>query len=644
MTFHRSGAFRSNLNQSQTPKQGRATASRALAVFRPYVPQLGVILVAITVTSILGLINPLLLKAIIDVAIGQKDWTLLNVFVGLMIVVPIVTGLIGVGQTYVSNVVGQRVMRDLRLTLYQKLQNMPLQFFTATRTGEIQSRLSNDIGGIQAVVTNTAGSIVSNITTVVSTLIAMLIIDPGLTLLSVGLAPVFVFITHNVGKRRRELTAERQRSLADMSAMVEETLSVSGVLLTKTFGRQEDEVGRFGRENHRLLGLQIRIQMMGRWFNMAMGTIFSVTPALVYWVAGNDIINGTGNITIGDIVAFTTLQSRIFFPIGSLLNMHIEIQSALALFERIFEYLDLRQEIVDRPGARELDPRAAAGHVRFDEVSFSYPETPPAPTHDNGDAVSMPERAATDDRPGNAGANGRSPFRLERLSFDARPGQLIALVGPSGAGKTTTSYLIPRLYDVDEGRVLIDGHDVRDMTLRSLGELVGFVSQEPYLFHTSVRANLLYAKPDAGDEELIAAAKAAAIHDRVMELPNGYDTTVGERGFQLSGGEKQRLALARVILKDPRVLILDEATSSLDSRSEKLIQDALETVMRGRTTIAIAHRLSTILAADQILVFDRGRVVERGSHGELLQRGGLYATLYEQQFRGAKATEPLGRT
>ena len=294
MTFHRSGAFRSNLNQSQTPKQGRATASRSLAVFRPYVPQLGVILVAITVTSILGLINPLLLKAIIDVAIGQKDWTLLNVFVGLMIVVPIVTGLIGVGQTYVSNVVGQRVMRDLRLTLYQKLQNMPLQFFTATRTGEIQSRLSNDIGGIQAVVTNTAGSIVSNITTVVSTLIAMLIIDPGLTLLSVGLAPVFVFITHNVGKRRRELTAERQRSLADMSAMVEETLSVSGVLLTKTFGRQEDEVDRFGRENHRLLGLQIRIQMMGRWFNMAMGTIFSVTPALVYWVAGNDIINGAG--------------------------------------------------------------------------------------------------------------------------------------------------------------------------------------------------------------------------------------------------------------------------------------------------------------------------------------------------------------
>jgi ATP-binding cassette subfamily B protein len=449
------------------------------------------------------------------------------------------------------------------------------------------------------------------VTIALSTIVGMLILDWRLTLLSLGLLPLFLFLTYRVGNLRRELSKNTQMSLADLSAMVEETLSVSGVLLTKTFGRQRRQIDRFGAENERLVSLQIRQQMLGRWFFSFISTFFSITPALVYLLYGY-LTFGSGHHlssqqlaeVIGTLVAFTTLQSRLYFPIGQLLNVQVELQGALALFDRIFEYLDMPFEIEDKPGALALDPATVRGEVTFDDVTFRYSADLERPT-------------------------------LDGVSYAVRPGQLAALVGPSGAGKTTITYLLPRLYDVQSGGVTIDGHDVRDVTLESLGEMIGVVTQETYLFHASIRENLLYARPDATQDELEAAARAAAIHDRILELPQGYDTMVGERGYKLSGGEKQRIAIARVILKDPRILILDEATSALDTHSERLIQAALEGLMRNRTTIAIAHRLSTILAADVILVVAEGRIVERGTHAELLARGGLYAQLYNEQFSAA---------
>jgi ATP-binding cassette subfamily B protein len=429
-----------------------------------------------------------------------------------------------------------------------------------------------------------------------------------------------------------------QASLADMSAITEETVSVSGMLLTKTFGQQEQVVGRFREANSRLAKLQIQQSMVGRWFFMIVGTVFSITPAFVYWLAGWLAINGDPTApTIGDIVAFTTLQSRLFFPLGQLLNVQVEVQGALALFDRIFEYLDLPTEIADAPDAVALEPHSVKGRIRFRHVSFRYRSAAPKPeTTDSPEASDSPE--AADDQPTPPAE--RIPFGLEDIDFEAEPGQLVALVGPSGSGKTTTTYLLPRLYDADEGAVEIDGIDVRKLRLADLGQVIGFVSQETFLFHASVRENLRYARPDATDEELDAAARMAAIHDRVKDLPQGYDTIVGERGYKLSGGEKQRVALARVLLKDPRILVLDEATSALDTVSERLIQTAIERAMAGRTTIAIAHRLSTILRADLILVFDRGRVIERGRHDDLLAQGGLYARLYREQFLSATGAEP----
>jgi len=588
------------------------TLRRVAVFFKPYRKQIAAAFAAILVIAGLGLINPYLLKLLIDDAIPNGDLRLLNIFVGLMIVVPIVSGLIGVGQSYLNNLVGQRVMRDLRNALYGHLQHMPLRFFTATRTGEIQSRLSNDVGGVQQVVTNTASGIVSNIATAVSTIILMAFIDLRLTILSLAIAPVFLLITRRVGAIRREVSKLTQQSMANLTATTQETLSVSGVLLTKTFGRQSEAVNRFSKENESLASLEIRQQMIGRWFFMIISVFFSITPALVYWVAGRAIAGGDTNLTIGSIVAFTTLQSRLFMPLGQLLNVHVDVQGALALFDRIFEYLDLDHEIKDRPGAIGLAPVQVRGEVIYDRVSFRY-DTPPEELPDGA----VPTRLALDD-----------------VNISIKPGELVALVGPSGAGKTTLTYLLPRLYDVSGGAIRIDGHDVRDVKLESLGEIIGFVTQETYLFHSSIRDNLSYGKPDATDAELEAAASAAAIHDRIMELPEGYDTVVGERGYKLSGGEKQRLALARVILKDPSILILDEATSALDTHSERLIQASLEPLMRGRTTIAIAHRLSTILAADQILVIDGGKVVESGTHDDLIRVDGLYASLYREQFAG----------
>src|SRR6266540_3931659 len=668
MSFRRGGAFAGRFPGGADappipPERRGRTIRRIAAFFRPYLGAVAIVLGAILLTSLLGLINPILLKLLIDDVIVGHDYGRLNLYVGLMILIPIVSGLIGVGQSYLNNVIGQRVMQDLRLALYGHLQRMPLRWFTVTRTGEIQSRLANDVGGVQAVVTDTASSVTSNMAVAISTIAAMFILDWRLTVLSLGLLPFFMYLTYRVGKVRREVRSETQKSLADLSAATEETLSVSGVLLTKTFGQQAAATERFRGLNARLAGLQIRQAMVGRWFFMIIGTIFSIMPAFVYWLAGTLAANGDPSApTAGAIVAFTTLQSRLFFPLGQLLNVQVEIQGSLALFDRIFEYLEMDPEIVDAPDAIALDPAAVRGHVRLRGVSFRYPteavpsaialETMAGSPGDNGDdgnradtpVLPVPgEPVPADDLAGEDGSS--MPIRLvpafglEAIDFEVAPGQLVALVGPSGSGKTTTTYLIPRLYDVDAGAVEIDGTDVRRVTLASLGAVIGFVTQETYLFHSSIRDNLRYARPDATDDELEAATRAAAIHERIAELPEGYDTIVGERGYKLSGGEKQRIAIARVLLKDPRILILDEATSALDTVSERLIQAAFERVMAGRTTIAIAHRLSTILRADQILVYDRGRIVERGSHAELLAAGGLYARLYHEQFEASRTAD-----
>jgi ATP-binding cassette subfamily B protein len=614
----------------------RETVRRVVRTFRPYRRKVAWVALAIVITSGLGVANPLLIKRIFDKTLfgnpaGDCDGFpcprlgLLYFYVGMMIVIPVVTSIIGIGQTYLANLVGLRVMQDVRNNLYEHLQAMPLRFFTTTRTGEIQSRLANDVGGVQSVVTDTASNVLANVVVIISTLVAMLILSVPLTILSLFLMPFFLWLTVKVGKARRALSTTTQETLADLTAVTEETLSVSGILLSKSFGRQRYEIGRFRGENERLTGLQIRQTMIGRSFFAVVGTFFSITPALVYLVAGWQLSRNPGSIGAGTIVAFTTLQSRLFFPIGSMLQVSTEVQSSLALFDRIFEYLDMPHEIKDAPDAVTLRPQDVGGAVQLANVRFRYedpdPETPVSPEVGDG-----PQRRE---------------WTLDGVDIDIRPGQLAALVGPSGAGKTTITYLVPRLYDVQEGSVMIDGIDVRGIALESIGNTVGVVTQETYLFHTTIRRNLLYGRPDARQEELEAAARAANIHDRIAELPEGYDTIVGERGYKLSGGEKQRIAIARVILKDPRILILDEATSSLDTTSERLVQAALEPLMKGRTTIAIAHRLSTILSADVIFVVDRGRIVERGTHDELLAAGGVYARVYEQQFHGGSVEAEL---
>ena len=636
-----------DLNTSRARKSGSTlqTVRRIAASFSPYKLRILAVLFAILLIAILGLVTPLLIQRIFDDAIGKGNVRLLVIYVVIMLLTPIVSGIVGIGQSYLNNAIGQDVMHDFRSRLYQHMQSMSLHFFTGTHAGEIQSRLSNDVGGIQEVVTNTATDIVTNIATAASAIIAMIVISPLLTLVSLSLLPFFLWMTQKVGHAGRVTSKEKQESVARLSTMMQETLSVSGILLTKTFGRQKYAYNRFVQESRKLTNLQVRQQLIGRWLLMLVGTFFSVTPAIIYLIAGLQIIHHTpifgATMTFGTIVAFTALQSRIFFPIRQLLSAQISIQGALALFDRIFEYLDMPVEIQDAPDARRLRPEEVRGEITFRHVTFTYQHdkvSTPGGSSESEEKQEDGEEAqrSADFSPLAMMAAGETEemarSTLTAISFNIRPGQMAALVGPSGAGKTTITYLVPRLYDVDSGSVEIDGYNVKDIALDSLSESVGVVTQETYLFHASIRENLLFARPDATEEEMIAAAKAAAIHERIMELDDGYGTLVGERGYKLSGGEKQRVAIARAILKDPRILILDEATSALDTQSERLIQAALEPLMKQRTTLAIAHRLSTILAADVILVVDRGEIVERGTHYELLERGGLYARLYKEQF------------
>jgi ATP-binding cassette subfamily B protein len=574
----------------------RTELRRIGALFAPYRKPLGSVLALIALSAGLSMISPFLLREVLDQAIPDRDTGLLTWLVVGMIAIAIVTGALGVAQTYLSNIVGQEVMHDLRAAVYRHLQRLSLAFFTRTRTGEVQARIASDIGGIQSVVTSTATSIVSNATTVLATIAAMFALDWRLAAFSLAVLPFFVWMTRRVGGERRKITAARQGRVADMSSLVEESLSVSGILLGRTMGRGEELVDRFTAESRELAELEVRSRMAGRWRMASVQMSFAIMPALVYWFAGQ-----TSAISVGTLVAFTTLQTRLLFPIGSLLSVSVDLQSSMALFHRIFEYLDLPVDLEEAAAPIEL--RDVRGEVRFEGVTFGY------------DADARPT--------------------LDGVDLDVPAGSFTAIVGETGSGKTTLAYLAARLYDVGAGRVTIDGVDVRDVSFASLARTVGLVSQDTYLFHATVRENLRFARPDATDEELEDAARAAQIHDLIASLPEGYETTVGERGYRFSGGEKQRIAIARVVLRNPPILVLDEATSALDTETERAVQDALDQLAAGRTTIAIAHRLSTVRDADQIVVLDGGRIVERGTHEELLERGGRYTALQQAQREDA---------
>ncbi len=583
-------------------KLDRAIVRRVASQFAPYQAQVWTIVALVLLSALVGLANPFLLRHLVDRGLIAGEYDVIVRDSLLTIVATLVSTAAGVGYAYVSILVGQNVMRDLRNGLFTHLQRMPLRWFTNVRTGEMQSRVTNDVTSVQGAVSDTLANLLNNSTTALTTVIAMLVLDWRLTALSVGILPLFAFVAARVGKVADVERRRSQEHLANLTSTTNEVLNVSGALLTKVSGRYDLVNARFAGENAQVAATQVRLQTIMRGFFNLFGLTFSITPVLVYWLAGYLILGRhDAGLSVGTIIAFTSMQGRLFFPITNLLNTQVELASSVSLFGRIFEYLDLVPEIRDAPNAVDLDPKDVRGEVTFQNVGFRYEATQPAPT-------------------------------LEGIDLEAKGGQLVALVGTSGAGKTSLTYLIPRLYDATEGRVTIDGHDVRDITLASLAKVVGVVTQETYLVHDTIRENLRYGNPAASDAQIEEAARAAAIHDHIAGLPEGYGTVVGERGYKLSGGEKQRISIARAILKDPKVLILDEATSALDTQSERLVQAALEKLMPGRTTFAIAHRLSTVRAADLILVMRHGRIVERGSHEELLAQGGEYRRLYDLQF------------
>ncbi|RZD68749.1 multidrug ABC transporter ATP-binding protein [Streptomyces albidoflavus] len=593
-----------NADEPEQPRQVR----RIVRLFRPYRGRLALVGLLVAAASLVSVTTPFLLREILDTAIPEQRTGLLSLLALGMIAAAVMTSVFGVLQTLISTTVGQRVMHDLRTAVYARLQSMSLAFFTRTRTGEIQSRISNDIGGMQATVTSTATSLVSNLTSVIATVVAMLALDWRLTVVSLLLLPVFVWISRRVGRERKRIATDRQKQMAAMAATVTESLSVSGILLGRTMGRGDSLTRTFREESDRLVDLEVRSSMAGRWRMSVISVVMAAMPALIYWAAGlSQHVQGP-EISLGTLVAFVSLQQGLFRPTVSLLTTGVQVQTSLALFQRIFEYLDLEIDITESDQPVRLEK--IRGELRFEHVEFGY---------------------AGQERP-----------VLSGIDLDVPAGTSLAVVGETGSGKSTLSHLVPRLYDVTGGRVTLDGVDVRDLDFATLARAVGVVSQETYLFHASVADNLRFAKPEATDAELVEAARAAQIHDHIAALPEGYDTVVGERGHRFSGGEKQRLAIARTILRDPPVLVLDEATSALDTRTEQAVQEAIDALSADRTTLTIAHRLSTVRDADQIVVLDHGRIAERGTHGSLLAQDGLYTALVRKDARPTAATPVPG--
>lgn len=635
----------------------RDTFKRVVRLYADYKLTLAIVGLLVLITSALGVVTPLLIQRVIDDALPQQDMDLLVWLIGGMVFVAAVAGVLNFIQSRLNASVGFKVMEDMRHTVYNHLLKQPISFFSSTKTGDIQSRLANDVSSTQLVLTDTVVNILSSVTIVIAALVAMLILSWELTIVAVCTMPIFAYLSRVVGRRRRRLTSQMQRTLADLTAKTGETLFVSGVIVAKTFGREGEQLKEFQDTNTKLTGVSIRQYMTGRGFFIVVQAFFTMAPAFIWLIGGILILDGNDRVTLGDIVAFTTIQARLLFPMANLLQRGVEIHGSLALFERIFEYMDIKPSIVDPIDPTHVDPKSARGEVVFDKVSFTYqaselerleaklkgpgPQVQPngfsggqsdSPNGEGRGNRSPEFSAKSADASENEWAEDDQPFSLADISFTAGAGELTALVGPSGSGKTTIGYLASRLYDADAGAVMIDGVNIKDITHSNLTQLVGVVSQNPFLFHASARENLLYGKPAASEAELIEAAKAAQIHDTIAAMPEGYDSVVGEHGYRLSGGERQRLAIARVILADPKILLLDEATSALDTLSERLIREAIARLREGRTTIAIAHRLSTVIAADQILVIQNGEIRARGAHADLIGESDLYRRLYEEQF------------
>lgn len=643
--MHGGGWFiymRGGADENVKPRVTRELLRRVLGYARPYRGRIVWMLVMILITTTLGLFTPLIFRDLIDNALPNSNVERLNVLALGLVAIPIISGGIRVMQRKINAAIGEGVIYDLRVSLFEHLQRMSLRFFTNTKTGELMSRLNNDVVGAQRAISSTIVDIITNLVTVVATLVVMLTLEWRLTVLGVLVLPFFILVARRLGGRLREIARQQMEYNAQMNAMMNETLNISGALLVKLFGRIPNEVSRFDDRAAKVRNAGIMQAVWGSQFFVLISMVSVIGTALVYWVGGHLVLDGV--FTVGTIVAFGSYLTQLYGPLQALTNAPVDFATSMVSFERVFEVVDLPLEISDKPDALALD--TVRGELVFDDVSFKYEvkeenllsDVERIGRMDNIRAVLSGGDGAMTGHPAQKPGAAHPPVSqaredaLHEVSFHIQPGQLAALVGPSGAGKTTMTYLIPRLYDPTGGQILLDGHDLRDVKLESLAAQIGMVTQETYLFHDTIRTNLLYARLDATQAELEAACKAANIHDFIVGLSDGYDTIVGERGYRLSGGEKQRLALARVILKDPRILVLDEATSHLDSQSEALIQDALKTVMQGRTSIVIAHRLSTILAADVILVMDRGRIVEQGTHTQLLEQGGLYADLYETQF------------
>ncbi len=647
MGMHRGGwgAFMRYDEKNDQPRISWALIKRVLKYAQPYGTKAGLLVTSIVISSLLDLVSPLLYRDLIDNALPNKDIARLNILAIGLVGLPIIIRLMGVAQSYLSSSVGEGIIYDLRRALYSHLQRMSLRFFTHTKTGEMMSRLNNDVSGAQQAITSTTVNLITNIISLVSTLGIMLSLDWRLTLIGVSVLPLFILPSRRIGTVLRRVTREYLNVVAEMNTLMNETLNVSGALLVKIFGREHDEVQRFDDRALTVRDIGIRRSLIGRWFYMGLGMVGAVGTAVVFWVGGHFVLSGT--FTIGTIVAFSSYLRQLYSPLSALTNARVEFATSLVSFERVFEVVDLPVEIQENPQAVTMDH--PTGHVQFNHVSFSYIEgdDTSAIMLEDVDRFGWRGDRTNTTKSGQRNLNRRTPktilesddeespelrYALEDISFEVLPGQLAALVGPSGAGKTTITYLLPRLYDPTEGNITLDNVNLMDIKLDSLSHAMGMVTQETYLFHDTIKANLLYAKLDATQDEIEDACRAANIHDFIHQLPDGYQTIVGERGYRLSGGEKQRLSIARVILKNPRVLILDEATSHLDSESEALIQGALEGVLRNRTSLVIAHRLSTILAADIILVLENGKLVEKGNHAELLAQQGLYSRLYERQF------------